>query len=96
QIVSENYIKEATTAAKDLKDEFGNFPLNYYGYQWWILHINDLEIPYMRGHKGQYIYSIPEKNAIVVRLGEERDKENIGEISSDILEYINMAFPLLR
>ncbi len=96
QIVSENYINEATQAAKDLKDEFGNFPLDYYGYQWWILHLKDQVIPYMRGHKGQYIYSILDKNAVVVRLGKQRDEKEVREITEDIKKYVEMAQPLLK
>ncbi len=96
QIVSENYINEATRAAKNLKDEFGNFPLDYYGYQWWILHIEDQVIPYMRGHKGQYIYSILNKNAVVVRLGKQRAEKEVQEITEDIKKYVKMAQPLLK
>lgn len=96
QIVSENYIKETTQPAADLKDEFGNFPLDYYGYQWWILHLKNLEIPYMRGHKGQYIYSIWEKNAVVVRLGKQIEEKEVREITEDIKKYVEMALPLLK
>ncbi len=95
QIVSETYINEATTAAKDLIDK-NNKPVNFYGYQWWILPKNEMQIPYMRGHKGQYIYTIPEKNAVVVRMGEEIEKEEIGEITSDILVYLDIALTLLH
>ncbi len=96
QIISENYINEATRAAKDLKDEFGNFPLDYYGYQWWILHLKDQVIPYMRGHKGQYIYSILDKNSVVVRLGKQRAEKEVREITEDIKKYVEMARPLLK
>ncbi|MBS9768538.1 MAG: serine hydrolase [Flavobacteriaceae bacterium] len=94
QIVSEKYIKDATTPAKDLVDENGK-TVDFYGYQWWILHLNNMEIPYMRGHLGQYIFSIPEKNAVIVRLGEEVDEE-VGQITTDIPEYVRMALPLLN
>lgn len=95
QIVPKNYIVEATTPAKDLLDKNGE-TLDFYGYQWWILHTKNMEIPYMRGHKGQYIYSIPEKNAVVVRLGKEKDDKRIGYITEDIIKYIDMALSLLN
>ncbi len=96
QIISEKYLNEATQPAKDLKDEFGNFPLKYYGYQWWILQFKNQEIPYLRGHKGQYIFSILDKNAVVVRLGRKIDKKEVNEITEDILKYVEMAQPLLK
>lgn len=95
QVIPEQYITEATSPAKDLLDKNGKI-LDFYGYQWWILHTKGMEIPYMRGHKGQYIYSIPEKNAVVVRLGEEKDDKEIGYITTDIVEYVRMALSLLE
>jgi len=34
-----------------------------------------LIIPYMRGILGQYIFVIPQLDAVIVRLGKDRDKE---------------------
>ena len=56
----------------NVKDEDGN-DCNYYGYYWWLLP----EYPgvfYARGILGQYIIVIPQKNAVIVRLGEERGR----------------------
>lgn len=95
QIVSEDYITKATAPADFLIDEKGK-NLNYYGYQWWILNEAGYKVPYMRGHKGQYIYSIPEKNAVVVRLGEKKDKEKIGPITADIIKYFHVGLGFLK
>ena len=31
-----------------------------------------MKIPYMRGILGQYVFTLPEKNAVIVRLGHKR------------------------
>lgn len=95
QIVPENYITKATSPADFLVDEKGK-RLDYYGYQWWILNEAGYRTPYMRGHKGQYIYSIPEKNAVIVRLGKKKDKEEIGPITADIIRYFHIGLALLE
>jgi CubicO group peptidase (beta-lactamase class C family) len=46
-------------------------PVDYYGYQWWILKTPEGEVPYARGILGQYIAVIPSKNRVVVRLGKK-------------------------
>lgn len=95
QIVSEKYLTEATTPARDLINEDKNGQLDYYGYQFWIIERNGEMIPYLRGLKGQYVYAIPSKNAIIVRLGHLRDVYD-GPISIDIPKYLDIAFKLLE
>ena len=68
QILDSSYIKEATSIA-DLIDEHGNNNINY-GYQFWITNYKNMHIYYARGLWGQYLICIPEKNMILVRLGE--------------------------
>ena len=72
QIVSEQYIREATTADSSLIYKEHNETNRHYGFQFWILEKKGMKIPYMRGIMGQYIFAIPEKNAVVVRLGHKR------------------------
>lgn len=96
QLVSEEYIKQATTPASFLMNEFGTGPLDYYGYQIWIHKYKGKNIPYLRGHRGQYIYAIPEKNAIVVRLGHHKDPKHEGPITMDIEKYLDIAFKMLK
>jgi CubicO group peptidase (beta-lactamase class C family) len=85
QVVDSNYIKEATSPAlwlnfyRRLKPDETlapePVPCTIYGYQFWIMNYNGMKIPYMRGILGQYIFVIPEFDAVVVRLGRLRDKE---------------------
>ena len=95
QLVSENYITEATKAASYLLNKEKTAPLDYYGYQYWILPYKGMNIPYMRGHRGQYIYSIADKNAVVVRFGKQKDKEKRGQITLDIPKYVDIALKML-
>ncbi|NDP19664.1 MAG: serine hydrolase [Paludibacter sp.] len=85
QIVDSNYINAATAPASWLQytpKALPNdtivpvpFPCKFYGYQFWLVNYNGLQIPYMRGILGQYIFVIPELDAVIVRLGKKRDKE---------------------
>ena len=72
QIISEQYIREATSADNSLIYKEYNEINRHYGYQFWLLEKNDIKVSYMRGIMGQYIFAIPEKNAVVVRLGHKR------------------------
>lgn len=96
QLVPGCYMKEATTAASYLENEFGTGPLDYYGYQIWLINHNGEDIPYMRGHLGQYIYAIPSKNAIVVRLGQKKDEREDGPNTMDIKNYLDIADKFLK
>jgi len=94
QLISKSYLDEALQPANYLIDEEGN-PLEYYGFQWWIIDYKDYQIPYMRGILGQYIFVIKEKNAVVVRLGHKRSDELIGPNRKDIYVYLDAVFELL-
>ena len=95
RIISERYLKLATSPAVYLKDET-NAVLTYYGYQWWIINYKGMEIPYARGILGQYIFVIPQKNAVVVRLGKKRSSFRNGNVTSDVLLYLDAAFSMLK
>jgi CubicO group peptidase (beta-lactamase class C family) len=95
QVISEKYITETTTPARDLLDDEGK-PLDFYGYQWWLVKRNGKYIPYMRGILGQYIFVIPEKNAIIVRLGRVRSKSYIGHHPSDVITYLEEGMKMLK
>lgn len=96
QLVSENYIHEACMPASYLLNEDKTKALDFYGYQYWILPYMGINIPYMRGHRGQYIYSISEKNAVVVRFGNLKDKAKEGPITLDIPKYIEIALKIVK
>ena len=95
-LVSDSYIHDATKAANYILNEEKTAPLDFYGYQYWILPYQKMNIPYMRGHRGQYIYSIAEKNAVIVRLGKQKDKIKEGQITLDIPKYIDIALKILK
>jgi CubicO group peptidase (beta-lactamase class C family) len=95
QIVPAAYIKEATTSASWLKDE-NDKAVDFYGYQFWIINYKGMKIPYFRGVQGQMIYVIPDKNAVVVRLGEYVSQEKIDHHSIDTYTYLDAALELLK
>lgn len=95
QLISESYMAEATSPAAYLLDEFGKDPLDYYGFQIWIMHYEGMTNPYFRGMLGQYIIAIPDKNAIVVRLGHKKDEFRIRETTRDVYRYMDIAMKIL-
>jgi CubicO group peptidase (beta-lactamase class C family) len=96
RIISKKYVKEATSPKKYLKDKLTGDTVDFYGFQWWIITYNGMQIPYMRGILGQYIFVIPDKNAVVVRLGHNRSKEIINHHPKDVYDYLEDAFLLLK
>ncbi len=96
QVVSKAYLDSATRAASYLKDDHGN-PVDFYGYQFWIVNYGGYRIPFARGILGQYIFAIPGKNAVVVRLGHKRsDSRTIKpEMPDDVYLYLKAAMEIL-
>lgn len=95
QIVPETYIKELTSPALRLKDRKGQ-PVKHYGYQLWIAYHKNLTIPCFRGVKGQYIAMIPEKNAMVIRLGHNRSNKMIRYTPEDLYRYVDMGLDRIQ
>lgn len=96
QVISEKYLQEAISPAVYLENEFGDGPLDYYGFQIWIMHYKDMQFPAFRGLGGQYVFAIPQKNAIVVRLGHKRSDEYIREKTIDMDQYLDIAFRIIE
>lgn len=96
QVISEKYLQEAISPAVYLENEFGDGPLDYYGFQIWIMHYKGMQFPAFRGLGGQYIFAIPQKNAIVVRLGHKRSDEYIREKTIDMDQYLDIAFRIME
>jgi len=108
QVVDSNYIKAATTPATWLQftrrlrpDETGTpapKPCTIYGYQFWLVNYKGLKIPYMRGILGQYIFVIPDLDAVVVRLGKKRDKDYIVEqnYTKDMDVWLNAGLEVIN
>ncbi len=72
---------ELFTSPLSMKDD-ENETANYYGYQLWLLPDRP-GVFYCRGILGQYIIVIPQKNVVIVRLGEKR-----GEIKAHSFEEV--------
>jgi Putative enzyme of poly-gamma-glutamate biosynthesis (capsule formation) len=97
QIVPEQYIIDATTPDENLIYKEHNEINRHYGYQFWALEKNGMTIPYMRGIMGQYVFAIPEKNAVVVRLGRSRKDRYTKEqhYPADIDIWLDAALEIL-
>lgn len=96
QVISTAYMKEMQKPANHLKNPSTGKPVDFYGYQMWHLEHNGYKIPYMRGIGGQYIFSIPSKDAIVVRLGHRRSETKVGMHRADAFRYLDMALEILE
>jgi len=97
QIVSEKYVKEATTPASYLKDPNENEnPVDFYGYQYWMAQEQGHDIVFQNGLFGQYVYVIRDKNAVVVRLGESKVTKPIHHHQPEIFAYAAAALSILK
>jgi len=106
QVVDSNYIKEATTPATWLKytpsvkgeTKASSVPCTFYGYQFWIANYRGVKISYMRGMLGQYIIAIPALDAVIVRLGKEKEKETNVEqnYNKDLEIWLNAGMEIIN
>jgi CubicO group peptidase (beta-lactamase class C family) len=73
-------------------------PCSFYGYQFWIARYQNMTIPFFRGILGQYIFVLPEYDAVVVRLGKDRSKTyNIDQNHTiDVETWINAGVEILK
>ena len=72
QLISPAYLAEATSPDTRLVYKDLGKPNHCYGFQYWILDYKGMKIPYMRGILGQYVFTLPEKNAVIARLRHKR------------------------
>ena len=93
QLLSESYIDESFAKADYLT--YGGNPVSFYGYMWWMGDYKGHHITYARGILGQYIFIIPDYNAVVVRLGHKRSKKRINGLPVDAYTYLDEAFTML-
>lgn len=89
QLISPQWVEQSITPFM-VPDENGD-TVDYYGYQWWLKEINGQDISYMRGILGQYIFIIPEREMVVVRLGHDRSEERLDGVPIDVYTYLKMA-----
>lgn len=97
QLISSSYLKEATTPDTSLLFKEYNETNHCYGFQFWHLSYNGMEIPYMRGILGQYIFIIPDLNAVVVRLGHKRSETRSDQhYPDDIDTWLGVAVEMIQ
>lgn len=96
RIVSESYLAQAVTPASHLKDRSeGDAPVDYYGYQYWIFRHEGMPVYAMNGLFGQYVYVIPDRDAVVVRLGESKVIKAKHHFQPENFTYIDAALSIL-
>ncbi len=96
-VVSEKYMTDATAAASWLKDGKTGKPVDFYGYQFWRLNFRGDDVLYMRGIYGQYVFAVPAKNMVVVRLGHLRSDERTEDnLPTDILTWLETAWSMVK
>lgn len=95
QIVDSSYV-EASITPIHVKDVEGR-DTDYYGYSWWLTSFEGHEVYYLRGILGQYVFCVPDKDLIIVRLGRLRDKvKSDGKHPDDIYTYLKEGFNLIQ
>ena len=92
QLIDSNFIAESITLSKTITKD--GKPNTQYGYQWWVMNYKGLDVFYARGIRGQYIFGIPAKNMIVVRLGHKRADKKGAELPSDIYDCLDLGLSL--
>ncbi len=92
RVLSEEFVSEMISP---ISDEDLGVEIPFYGYQIWMGHTEGgLSFYYMRGHRGQYVISIPEKDMIVVRTGYQRDANTLRNLSVDTYIYLEAALEI--
>ena len=92
QLVSSGYVKESIQPA-DILDEEGK-KNEKYGLSWWLVNFKSHPVFYARGILGQYIFVIPDKEMVVIRLGHKRDKHLTNGHPDDIICYLDAAMEM--
>ena len=93
QIVPAEYIKTITQPADWLL--YKRKLVDFYGLHFWLADFKNKKIPYFSGLLGQYIFVLPEQNAVVVRFGEMINELSIMPLPPDVPLYLKVANKLL-
>lgn len=97
QLISEDYLREALTPDRRLVFKEYNEPNRCYGFQFWYLTFEGMPVSYMRGILGQYVFAIPEKNAVIVRLGKKRSETRTAQhYPDDIDVWLSAGLDILQ
>ena len=95
QLVSQDYLIQAITPDTTLQYE--GDPNHYYGYQYWHLTYKGIPVYYMRGIYGQYVFAIPERNAVIVRLGHQRSETRTTQRYPDDIDiWLETGFAIME
>ncbi len=89
QILDSSFVKESITPSMIL-NSVGE-KVDYYGYQWWLSNYNGFEVIYSRGILGQYIFCIPAKKLLIVRLGHLRAQKTADDMPADAKLYLEIG-----
>lgn len=94
-ILDSAFVLESISPATHLLNK-NQKPCNDYGFQWWLTKYNNDDVFYARGIRGQYIFAVPSKNLIMVRLGHKRGPKSDDNIPSDAVTYLQMAYEMAK
>ena len=88
QLVDSGFVSESIKPASLTDPEDDHNAVSFYGLQWWLVPNSD-GIFYARGILGQYIFVIPSKDLVVVRLGQKRgNKKKKDVLLTDVAVYL--------
>lgn len=92
QIVDSAWVAQSLQPANNVMKH--GKPVSDYGFQWWLLQHRGHSVFYMRGIRGQYILAVPDRDLIIVRLGNRRAAKTGDDLPSDIFTYLDAGIGL--
>ncbi len=96
QVVPKDWLEESLSPVDHLLTKDEEKPVDFYGYQWWLVKHQGHMTYYARGLAGQYIFIVPDLDLVIVRLGHKRSKERINKLPSDIYLWLDTGFKIAQ
>lgn len=93
QIISQEYFRQMITPV--YVSGVGGELTTHYGLHYWLGEYDGHPFYSFRGMRGQYVMTLPWKNAVVVRLGHQKDEVRKNNRSIDMDFYIETALELI-